>query len=367
MAPDNPAAINNLGNILREVGRLEEAEAAYRKVLAFAPEHPSTLVNLGIILREKGQLEKALEVLEKALELEPENAAAYHNLGNVYRRLDRIDDAVRAFRRAGELSTTDEKATLAMANVLFKAARVKEARSALENMLRKYPGHASATHLLAAFTGENVPARASDRYVRQLFDTFAPSFDETLSRLNYRAPRLLANKVAETLGSSGGKYRVLDIGCGTGLCGPLVKPLAGTLTGVDLSAGMLKKAKARGVYDRLEEAELTEFMQSAHKDFDVIICVDTFVYFGDLDDALQAAGEALSDHGWIFFTVERHKEKECTDGHRLQYHGRYSHRKAYIAETLARAGFEVRELGGVTLRNEEKEPVKGFLVVAQRP
>jgi predicted TPR repeat methyltransferase len=366
MAPDNPAAINNLGNILRETGRLEEAETAYLKVLGLAPDHPSTLVNLGIILREKGHPENALEYLKRALSLEPDNAVAYHNLGNVYRQLDRIDDAINAFRRAGELSADDEKSTLAMADVLHKAGKVREAQQALEDLLRRYPGNPSATHFLAAFTGENVPARASDQYVRQLFDKFAPSFDEALSRLDYKAPRLVADKVVESLGKSGSKYRVLDIGCGTGLCGPLVKPVAETLTGVDLSAGMLKKAKGRAVYDRLEEAELTKFMQSADNDFDVITCVDTFVYFGDLADALRAAHGALSEQGWLFFTVERHTEQECAEAYRLQHHGRYSHRKAYIDETLTRAGFLVRELGNVALRNESKKPVKGILVVAQR-
>ncbi|MCX4239251.1 class I SAM-dependent DNA methyltransferase [Paraliomyxa miuraensis] len=55
---------------------------------------------------------------------------------------------------------------------------------------------------------------------------------------------------------------VLDAGCGTGLCAPLLRPLARTLVGVDLSGKMLDQARRRGGYDELIEAELTEMLDA---------------------------------------------------------------------------------------------------------
>ena len=365
LSPDNAAAINNLGNIYRETGHLEDAEAAYRKVLEFAPQHADTLVNLGIILRERHQYQEAQNVIQRALEIDPKNAAGYHNLGNVFQSMGRMDDAIESFKRARELSAKDEKATLAMVNVLYAAGKKKAAIETLETMLKKYPGNPSAIHLLAAFSGENVPERASDRYVKQLFDSFSSSFDESLNRLDYRAPALVADKAMELLETSGRQYRILDIGCGTGLCGPLVKPLAKSLTGVDLSPGMLRKAKKKSAYDHLEEAELTEYMLATTNAFDVVLCVDTLVYFGNLSAALAAAANTLLPDGWLLFTVERHGDKTSAEGFRLQHHGRYSHRADYLENELDSAGFRVHELIKVKLRNEGKKPVKGILAVAQ--
>ena len=63
-----------------------------------------------------------------------------------------------------------------------------------------------------------------------------------MERLDYHAPELLVASLMEVLGRGQPIYDVLDAGCGTGLCGALLKPFARSLTGVDLSSGMLRKA-----------------------------------------------------------------------------------------------------------------------------
>ena len=75
---------------------------------------------------------------------------------------------------------------------------------------------------------------------------------------------------------------VLDAGCGTGLCGPLVAPYARRLVGVDLSEGMLVHAKEKNVYHALMKAELTDYLHDNSEAFDLIVSADTLVYFGDL-------------------------------------------------------------------------------------
>ena len=97
---------------------------------------------------------------------------------------------------------------------------------------------------------------------------------------------------------------VLDAGCGTGLCGPLIAPYARRLVGVDLSARMLAQARARNVYDELFKGELTAYLRDSAGAFDVIVSADTLVYFGPLEDVVAAAADALRPGGRLIFTVE---------------------------------------------------------------
>ncbi len=367
LAPDHPDALNNLANILRETGRLEKAEQMYRKVLEFAPEHPETLINMATILRGLKQNDEAVQMIRKAIELHPDNHEAWHNLGNIYRDQKMFEEALTAYKKSDELEPVNEDSSREIAKILYQSGRQQDAINALERLLERQPNDSTARHMLAAFGGSDVPERASDSFVRETFDTFSVSFDEALARLEYKAPRLVADRVADIAGSGKGQLDILDIGCGTGLCGPLVHSHANVLIGVDLSPRMLRKAKHRNVYNELHEAELTEFMRGAGRSFDAVICVDTFVYFGALDEALNAARDILTPGGHLIFTVERHDPAEFESGYRLQHHGRYSHHAEYLATELGNAGFEVVALEEIIPRTEGGEPVPGTLAVARKP
>jgi predicted TPR repeat methyltransferase len=364
--PKQPDALNNLGNIYRELGRLDEAKNAYNKVLELAPGHADAWVNVGVILRQLSNPEDALEKLERAIELNPKHGDAYHNLGNTLADLKRFEEALDAYEMATKLSPEGGMAPKSIARVQYDLGRKDDAIRTLQRWSYTNPEDAAARHLLAAFTGKDVPKQASENFVRQSFDSFSKSFDEVLTGLNYKAPKYVGELVIDKLAESVEGYRILDIGCGTGLCGPLIKPLASTLVGVDLSPGMLIKAKERGVYDALEETELTQYMLKNGESFDVVTCVDTLCYIGDLSSAIPAAYSALDKQGWFFFTVEQHMTSDHEQGYWLQPHGRYSHKKAYLASLLEGAGFAVDTMDDVILRREGPNDVSGLLVAARK-
>src|SRR5919199_1010982 len=133
--------------------------------------------------------------------------------------------------------------------------------------------------MLAACSGSDVPGRASDAFVERIFDNFAASFDSKLAKLSYRAPALVAAMLEHVAPTPSRSLDVLDAGCGTGLCGPLVAPYARRLVGVDLSEGMLTRARERRVYDELVKGELTAYLAGCAETFDVIVSADTLVYF----------------------------------------------------------------------------------------
>jgi predicted TPR repeat methyltransferase len=229
------------------------------------------------------------------------------------------------------------------------------------------PDRPTARHLLAAATGDCIPVRASDDYVVELFDAFASDFDQRLARLDYQAPQLVCDAVRKNVIGLEKLGNVLDAGCGTGLCGPLLRPLVTTLVGVDLSAGMLAKAAARSVYDRLVVSELSAYMNAQLNQFDLVVSADTLCYFGDLQEPLAAASACLKAGGLLVFTVEAlgHSAVEGTP-HRLMSHGRYAHSRRYVCDILQFAGFEVLAAELATLRMELQHGVNGLVVSARK-
>jgi predicted TPR repeat methyltransferase len=117
------------------------------------------------------------------------------------------------------------------------------------------------------------------------------------------APELIIERLA-LVTAAASSLDILDAGCGTGLCGPLLKPFAAHLVGVDLSAGMLKEAAKSALYDELIEADLTTYMATHPLAFDVIVAADTLVYHGRLDHAVTAAATALKPGGFLLRGVK---------------------------------------------------------------
>ena len=94
--------------------------------------------------------------------------------------------------------------------------------------------------------------------MESLFDGYADGFEEHLVEvLNYRAPTILVDGLRRMQRQFG---CALDLGCGTGLCGVLLKPLSKTLHGVDLSRNMVERAAARGVYDAVAQADVAQYL-----------------------------------------------------------------------------------------------------------
>ena len=212
-----------------------------------------------------------------------------------------------------------------------------------------------------------MPQRASDEFVRATFDGFADDFDRVVQNLDYRAPQLLQAAVEAFCTASGGRLDILDAGCGTGLCGPLLRAWAKRLIGVDLSAGMLDRARRCQIYDELVEAELTSHLRQHAGSFDVIVSADTLVYFGDLDPVLSAACGGLRGGGCLAFTLEQLNAANPDAAYILGSQGRYAHTENYVRQRLAVAGLDARSLEHVILRREGGHDVPGLLVLAYKP
>jgi predicted TPR repeat methyltransferase len=394
--------------LAHQAGRLEEAEEGYRRVLLQRPSHPQALYSLGLLHFQRGDLESALQCARGALEQAPANGRFWNTLGSMLIAARRNGEARDAYRRATEAepamaeawynlgiclrNEADYEAAIgclrealtrpppfagayeALAMLLYELGRSQEAAQIGTLWLARDPSNAKARHVAASMSGENVPARASDEYVREHFDAAAAGFDNNLRQLEYRAPELVASALAHSLvqrtaarepGAEVAQTVVLDAGCGTGLCGPLIRAATRRLIGVDLSPKMVALAGARGVYDELHVGELCAFLRANPGAFDAVVSADTLVYFGALEEALAAAHGALRAPGVVIFTLESLSGDTDAD-HQLQFHGRYAHSERYIRRALQNAGLSLESMAFETLRQERLDPVNGFLVIARR-
>ena len=362
--PQDADALNFLGMLYVQKGDASQGTQFLQRSVENLPTNPHAWLNLGNAHMVAGNLTSAKEAFGKATELAPTMPEAWFNLGVCSRRLKHAEEALECFRKAVEYGPGHAAAYEAMGSILYRAGQFAEAADVYRQWLQHEPESAFARHMLAATSGENVPVRADDDYLTDLFDKFASSFDENLHELGYRAPQLLADALAKRIGfptDAEANRDILDAGCGTGLCAPLLRPMARTLVGVDISAGMTEKARERGGYDELVVAELSSFMRERPAAFDVVISADTLVYFGSLREPLAAARLCLRDGGLLAFTVERLESEEL---YRILPHGRYGHSEGYVRAALAEAGFRDMSLDQVVLRRERGEDVVGLLVVA---
>ena len=366
LVPDYLDAQNNLGNIYLQIGHPDLAEPCFRRVIELKPDSSSAYGNLGIALKDKSRFHEAVTYLLKAIDLEPDASHHYQNLANVYRHLRNYEAAVGLYKKTLEINPFDHEAYRKLCVTFYVMGEKEQCIDVLKKWLEYAPDNATALHLYSSYTHTDVPSRASDAYVRETFDGFAKTFDGVLKRLEYQAP-FLVQKALEQVEPDPETWVLLDAGCGTGLCGALVKPKVKCLVGVDLSPKMLECAQVRGVYDELVEGELTEFFSKSSAAYDGITCVDTFCYFGDLTEAVRAAVKALKSKGWFIFTLEELEESDSEENFRLNTHGRFSHTEAYVRNTLTEAGFRIDRIDHETLRMESRVPVAGLVVSAQMP
>lgn len=352
---------NNLGNVFLEEGRFDEAALAYARCSELDSENLEVLNNLGVLLRKLNRKPEAEDSFKEAIFRNPSFSDAHANLATLYTTMGRMTEAFSYFADALALKPADVNTRRLLVVALGKAGRLDEGRKHCLEWLALEPGNSKALHFLAAYGGADTPERASDQFVVDEFDGFANSFDAKLASLEYRAPELVGEVVATLLGERKKAYRILDAGCGTGLCGSYLQPFAQELVGVDLSNNMLSRAFDRHLYDALIRSELVAYMLGTDKLFDVVVSADTLCYFGKLSEAFSAVKKVLRPGGQWVFTVEAHTPGASF---KLQTHGRYSHARSYIEAELDLAGFENVNLKPVELRHENGDPVAGWLVSA---
>lgn len=284
-------------------------------------------------LQLKGDLPAAADLLEQALELAPDFTSAWFTLGEIRQQLGERDKAIAAFREAWRCDPDDQ--------------------------------HGARLHLMRL--GDAQVAEMPKAYVQALFDQYAPRFEHTLvNDLGYRAPSLIFKAVlAARVAAKKPAYfkRTIDLGCGTGLAAAAFVKQVDHFIGIDLSPGMIKEARATNLYAELEVADMIEGLRTkADASANLVVAADAFVYLSELAPVLNEASRVLAANGVLAFTLETHDGGGIVLGAGL----RYAHSAEYVHGVVAKAGLKLLTLEPASPRNENNEPVRGLVVVAEK-
>ena len=340
-----------------EAGRLADADRQFTAALALAPGRPSVLTNLGAVRLKLGRHAEALALLREALAQEPDNAEALGHCAAALAERGEPTEALALFDRALALQPARAALWTLRGSVLNELGRAPEAAASFQQALEQGGDAELNAYYLAGLSRLPPPPGAPRHYVESLFDGYAHEFDAHLVQaLRYDAPRRLTQRLAD----AGRRYRqALDLGCGTGLCAPFLRELAGSVTGIDLSRNMLDRAQALGAYATLLQADVTEYLAAAPEGFDLVIAADVFIYVGALEQVFRHVSRVLPPGGTFCFSLE-----ESQDGAELALRSslRYAHSEGYVRRLALDNGLHLDAIERAPVREEQRQPIPGLFM-----
>ena len=342
-------------------GEFADAEQRYLSALALLPGRASTLINLAATRLRLARPGDALASADAALEAEPDSADALLHRATALAELGRRAEALAAFERLLAIAPTHAQAWSSRGSLLREMNRLDEAAQAFRQAMQHGADVPLHTYYLASVGASDRPPSAPAAYVQHLFDGYADEFDEHLvGQLHYQAHRSLVDGLVRW--APGPYASALDLGCGTGLCGPLVRPMVKRLTGVDLSARMLERARGLDVYDTLEHGDVVQFLGRTDEGYELLLAADVFIYVGALEAVFQGAQRTMT-RGTFCFSVELAADDV---DYELLPSLRYAHSKPYLLRLAQAHGFEAIAMHGGPVREDQGVSIDGLYVYLRR-
>jgi predicted TPR repeat methyltransferase len=358
--PRFPEALFNVGLGLQTADRLEEALAHYEAALQVKPDYPEALLYRAHVLQRLHRMPQvALASLDRALVLRPDWFEALDGRANILGQLEQYAEALDNYDRALALRPRAAETHHNRGHALRELGRLEEAAGAYREAMRLGGDSSGGMFVLAALGEAPAPPVAPRDFIVSLFDRYADGFDDHLvGTLQYQAHERLCASILEL--RPAGAFDIADLGCGTGLCGPLLRPIARSLAGVDLSPRMLQAAGRRGTYTALAEDDVSAFLRTSPPgSYDILVSTDVFIYIGDLQEVFAAAASAIRPQGLFGFSIETSETGDFV----LLPTRRYAQSLAYIRRLAAEHGFEVLREEPAMLRKERGADTAGHVIV----
>ncbi len=305
---------------------------------------------------------RRLATLERDAHARPRDARVQLALGQTLQHLARPIEALEVYERALALNPQLGPAWTLRGHLLRQAGRLADASVCFNNAIGCGEDVESHLYFLGALGLGALPDAAPPAFVRGLFDEYAERFDDDLvDTLRYRGHEQVCGPLAELHPAPFAS--VLDLGCGSGLAAPLLRPIAARLVGVDLSPRMIERAAATRLYDELAVAEAVAYLRSATTRHDLAVACDVFIYLGDLAPVFAAVARVLAPGGMFAFTVE---EGHAESGYDLLPTLRYTHSESYLRELAQAHALRVTRCVRAPLREGHGEAIAGLAMHLER-
>jgi len=394
LQPDHVDAQFYSGVLHLDNNRLDEAEQAFQKVLAIKDDHVFSLTNLGVIAlkREHGQI--AIDYFTKALGFDPANIEARNNIAATFIHHDRYENALTHYNVLLKEDPDNIEYLYNSGVAQMALGHLKEATAHFETILKYEPQHFAALNNLAAIqmrlghredaitllqrataanpkdtacqfmlhalTGDEKHPEPCSDYVSNLFNNYSLYYDQHMQgSLKYTLPFSIMRALHE-LGYIHFKH-TMDLGCGTGLSGVVLREASEHLTGLDIAAKMLAQARDKDVYDALIEAELLTHLQENKQQYDLIVAADVLPYSGDLQPLFDIIKQRLTHQGLFVFSSEISQDQTWA----LQDSARFCHHPDYIQELCKNNQLQLIHQDKIVARQQEQQDLFVMLYVAK--
>lgn len=367
----NPSYILNLLNLANTCFELKDYDQCCKfslQVLAKEENHKMALSLLGNSYLAQEKLQESLAVFEHLLKVDPQDIWTRNSLSQAYQKIGSYDLAFEHAWQGVVLSGGEDSQQLNLGYLLYEISLengVENIRNRVQKWRLAFPENPVVNYMSCALENDPKVQMADPDYLRRVFDNFAEGFENILAGLDYQAPQLIESFLEAIYGlRKSPRLRILDAGCGTGLCGKFLKKYAcwRGLDGVDISSQMLAQAADKKLYSRLYCQDLVDFLDHKQERYNLICAADVFTYFGELDSLFSALYKSLCPKGRIIFTAT--KNDANNNDWFLHCSGRFQHHQTYLRQVLEKQGFLLEKLQDEILRTEGGEPVWGYVVVA---
>tara|TARA_B100000902_G_scaffold199643_1_gene190300 strand:+ start:67 stop:1785 length:1719 start_codon:yes stop_codon:yes gene_type:complete len=322
-----PKFLNNIGNAHNKIGNYNEAEKFLIKAISLE-KNPYTLNNLALSLKAQGKKRDALNYLLNAIQIETKSAKIYFNLAEIYLSMNDINQSQKFLNETIKLDPNHEGAKL---------------KSEILN------GH---------FKGK-IPLK----YLERHFDDYSETFDKyLLSTLHYKVPLAFSKIMKSKYEKNYSLNNILDLGCGTGLCGIQIKNNFNKLVGIDISKQMLNKAKQRSIYTKLICTDIINFLKNTKQKYEIIMAADVLIYLGDLNQLFKFVRNVMFNNARFIFSTEETKKGE----YMINQNGRFSHSHYYITKISQKYELIIETYQDIKIRKEDNKWVNGKIFTVMK-
>lgn len=354
LAPGRPSVLGNLGIALFHLGRPQEAVPALQRATAADPANADAWLCLGLSRFSLGQWAEAEDALARGLAIVPQRVDLWLILSQCRLRQNKVEAALEALDRALAVDPGFAPAWTERGNLLREIHRLEEAAACFEKAIAAGGDAELNGFYLASVRGGTGPTAPPRPYVESLFDGYAGEYESHMvGQLQYRGHEALLRPLLQ----EGRRYgEALDLGCGTGLCASLVRPIVDAIDGVDVSGAMVEQARKSGLYRELHHADLEQHLAQTARRYDLVMAADVFIYVGELAEIFRAVRRLLRPGGRFAFSVEL---AGAGKGVVLLPSLRYAHAEDYIRALADASGFSVSAFSEATIRHDQRQRVAG--------